>query len=91
MPIVEAKIITLCDNSAVPMPGIRAEHGLSFYIEAKGRRILFDTGQTNVAAHNAQILGIDMKGLPIVLSHGHYDHHGGLNSILNLTDKTEIY
>jgi len=88
---VEGKIITLCDNSAISVPNIKAEHGLSFYVEAKGLRFLFDTGQTDVAAHNARILDIDLKGLPIILSHGHYDHTGGLDSILNLTGRTEIY
>jgi 7,8-dihydropterin-6-yl-methyl-4-(beta-D-ribofuranosyl)aminobenzene 5'-phosphate synthase len=88
---MEAKLITLCDNSAALMPGITAEHGLCLYIEAKGKRFIFDTGQTNVAAHNAQILDIDLKGLPIILSHGHYDHTGGLDSILDLTGKTDIY
>jgi 7,8-dihydropterin-6-yl-methyl-4-(beta-D-ribofuranosyl)aminobenzene 5'-phosphate synthase len=88
---MEARLITLCDNSAALMPDIKAEHGLCFYIEAKGKRFIFDTGQTNVAARNAQILDIDLKGLPIILSHGHYDHTGGLDSILNLTGKTDIY
>lgn len=58
--------------------GLLAEHGLSVLVEG-GKRILFDTGQSGVYIHNAEQLGISLEGLDaIVLSHGHYDHTGGL-------------
>jgi 7,8-dihydropterin-6-yl-methyl-4-(beta-D-ribofuranosyl)aminobenzene 5'-phosphate synthase len=60
-------------------------------LEAGGTRLLFDTGQSITAAHNAAILDIDLKGIPITLSHGHYDHAGGLENILKLKGPTEVF
>lgn len=63
--------------------GIRAEHGLSFWLEAGGRQVLFDCGQSDLILHNAAILGLDWSKLEAVaLSHGHYDHTGGLDAVL---------
>jgi len=84
-------IATLVDNTACLRPRLLGEHGFSAYVEAKGIRLLFDTGQTGVAARNARELGLDLKGLPIVLSHGHYDHTGGLPSLLGMTGPTTVY
>jgi 7,8-dihydropterin-6-yl-methyl-4-(beta-D-ribofuranosyl)aminobenzene 5'-phosphate synthase len=56
----------------------RAEHGLSFFIEAD-RNVLFDTSSSDLIGYNAQILNIDLSQIStIVLSHGHDDHTGGL-------------
>lgn len=56
-----------------------AEHGLSLFIEQEGGGILFDTGQSDVYCRNAAQMGIDFGGAAcIVLSHGHFDHCGGL-------------
>jgi len=77
-------VTTLVENS-VAQSGQRllAEHGLSFYIEAGDRKILFDTGQNLAISNNARVLGIDLNQIDtVVLSHGHYDHSGGLQSIL---------
>ena len=55
-----------------------AEHGLSLFIEYNNVNILFDTGQTDVYCHNAELMGVDLRKTDIiVLSHGHYDHCGG--------------
>ena len=68
--------------------GLSGEHGLSFWIEYGDQRVLFDTGQTGLLIENAGILGIDVaKTDAIVLSHGHYDHTGGLVDILNCIGK----
>lgn len=73
------RIVILTENT-VNKRGLLAEHGLSVLIEAEGRRILFDTGQSGVYLHNARKLKADLNGLDgIVLSHGHYDHTGGLS------------
>ena len=68
-----------------------AEYGLSILVEVEGLKILFDTGFSVSAAHNARILGIDLSLVDkIVLSHGHNDHTGGLREILGETGKVEI-
>ena len=72
------KIYILTDDK-VRKHGLLAEHGLSIYIEHKGAKILFDAGQTDVYLRNATFMGINIqKADCIVLSHGHYDHCGGL-------------
>jgi 7,8-dihydropterin-6-yl-methyl-4-(beta-D-ribofuranosyl)aminobenzene 5'-phosphate synthase len=71
--------ITVLADDCVAAPNLLAEHGLSMLIEADERRILFDTGQGRVLDGNADALGIRLAGLDaVVLSHGHYDHTGGL-------------
>jgi 7,8-dihydropterin-6-yl-methyl-4-(beta-D-ribofuranosyl)aminobenzene 5'-phosphate synthase len=70
------KLTVLNDNIAGRW--CRAEHGLSFLIDAN-RTVLFDTSSSDLISHNAQILNIDLKQIDtIVLSHGHDDHTGGL-------------
>jgi len=69
-----------------------AEHGLSFWIEYGDKRILFDTGQSDILVQNAKTLGINLAEVnAIVLSHGHYDHTGGLSTILDIAPKAKIY
>lgn len=71
---------------------LAAEHGLSLYLETDRRRILFDTGQSDAFARNADILGIDLRSVDMaVLSHGHYDHSGGLARFLALNDHAPVY
>jgi 7,8-dihydropterin-6-yl-methyl-4-(beta-D-ribofuranosyl)aminobenzene 5'-phosphate synthase len=77
------RIVVLADNVAGPR-GLLAEHGLSLWIEAGGHRILFDTGQGLALGHNADALGIPLaRADAVVLSHGHYDHTGGLAAVLS--------
>lgn len=67
----------LSENRAGEKTG--AEHGLSYLVEYDGKKVLFDTGQSNLFMKNAQIMGVDLKKVDvIVLSHGHYDHGNGL-------------
>jgi 7,8-dihydropterin-6-yl-methyl-4-(beta-D-ribofuranosyl)aminobenzene 5'-phosphate synthase len=81
------KLHTLCENS-VDGSGVSAEWGYSILIETGHQRILFDTGTTGIAAENAVRMGIDLTAVDmIVLSHGHYDHTGGLADVLRRIGK----
>ena len=85
------KICTLMENT--PSGALfDAEHGLSLYIETKGRRILFDAGQSGAFADNAAKLGLDLAQVDAaILSHGHYDHSGGLTRFLECNAHAPIY
>lgn len=73
------QIQILCDNT-VRRARLLAEHGLSLWVERGGDRLLFDLGQTDVWLRNARTLGIAPETAgAVVLSHGHYDHCGGLS------------
>ena len=83
-------ITIVVDNQA--SPGLTAEHGLSFWIEVDGKSILFDAGQGCVFANNAQALGIDLHRTDaVILSHGHYDHTGGIPWILQAAPQAVVY
>ena len=85
------KITCLMENTAVS-PAFVAEHGLSLHIELSGRRILFDMGQTGAFAENAARLGIDLAAVDTaILSHGHYDHGGGLARFLEINTHAVVY
>ena len=85
------KITALTENTSCK-PEIGCEHGLSLYIETRSHRILFDMGQTGLFAQNAEILGVDLSNVDLaVLSHGHYDHGGGLERFLSLNQGAKVY
>ncbi len=88
---MHVRIVTLSENTAAMRPGLLAELGFSVYLETEKNHILFDTGLSISAAHNADLLDIDLKGVPIALSHGHFDHTGGLAGILKKTGPTTIF
>jgi 7,8-dihydropterin-6-yl-methyl-4-(beta-D-ribofuranosyl)aminobenzene 5'-phosphate synthase len=79
----KTKITILCENTAGRPMGLTGEHGFSALIEQDGQKILFDTGQGMSLGNNAQVLGINLADIKtVVLSHGHYDHTGGLPAVL---------
>jgi 7,8-dihydropterin-6-yl-methyl-4-(beta-D-ribofuranosyl)aminobenzene 5'-phosphate synthase len=85
------KITTLVENSQGEHLGLKTEHGLSFFIEKDGHTLLFDTGQSGIFIENARQLRINLADLEyVVLSHGHYDHSGGLRSLSERAKKFEL-
>ena len=85
------KIQTIIEN-LVYQRGLLAEQGLSFFIENGPRKILFDTGQSIAFLQNARKLGIDISKIDtVILSHGHFDHTGGLLDFLQINKTAKIY
>ncbi len=85
------RITCLAENTTC-RPDLEAEHGLSLLIETKQHHILFDMGQSDLFARNADRLGVDLKTVDIaILSHGHYDHGGGLVTFLEQNDTAPVY
>ncbi len=80
----------LVDNKVTE--GLAAEHGFSLWIEAAGRRILFDTGQGSALVNNASKLNVSLDTTEIIiLSHGHYDHTGGIPYVLEQAPNAQVY
>lgn len=85
------KIVTLMENTA-QNESIRAEHGLSLYIETQKHRLLSDCGCTDAFLENARTLGVDLcKVDSVFLSHGHYDHSGGILPFTKMNSNATIY
>ena len=85
------KITVLAENTAC-REDLTCEHGLSLFIETGKHRILFDAGQTDAFAENAEKLGIDLKTADLaILSHGHYDHSGGIARFLEANSVAPVY
>ena len=89
------KIKVLMENTmanAEAASSLCCEHGLSLYVETEDRKILFDMGQSAAFADNAQIMGVDLTSVDLaVLSHGHYDHGGGLARFLEINHTAPVY
>jgi len=82
---------TLLENRSVK-ERYETEHGLSLYIEAGERKILFDAGETDAFIRNAKRMGVDLAEVDMmILSHGHYDHGGGIKYFMDLNKKALIY
>ena len=86
---MELRIDTLSENMTLAMPrGLLGEWGLSVLVEVDNLKVLLDTGQSISTVHNADILGTELSQIDkIVLSHGHYDHTGGLRKVLSRMKK----
>ena len=89
--MTDCEITVLLENTAGKR-GLLGEHGLAFWIDLGKHKILFDTGQSDALIHNAQQLNIDISiANAVLLSHGHYDHTGGVGAVLELARGTKIY
>ena len=86
-------VCQLASMGNAPSMELQAEHGLSLYIQTEtGLRILFDMGQGMLFARNAAILGCPIADVDVaVISHGHYDHGGGLGEFLLLNGHAPVY
>ncbi len=85
------KISVLVENTS-ECDSFSCEHGISLYIETENVRILFDTGQSEAFAGNAVKAGIHLENTDFaVLSHGHYDHGGGLPRFLAINHKAPVF
>lgn len=84
------KIINLIENT----PGKccpRFEHGLSFYVETTHHKLLIDTGATGTFVENAEALDVDLTKVDLlILSHGHYDHSGGILAFAAINPNARI-
>ncbi|MFW5995062.1 MAG: MBL fold metallo-hydrolase [Spirochaetia bacterium] len=88
-PGISVSITTLVENSAGDHKSLSPEHGVSFLIKSGDEQIIFDTGQSERFLRNAAFLGEDpaKRVSTVVLSHGHYDHTGGLTHLLSATEQ----
>jgi 7,8-dihydropterin-6-yl-methyl-4-(beta-D-ribofuranosyl)aminobenzene 5'-phosphate synthase len=89
---MKGRITILCENSAGPLSGTLGEHGFAALVEHDSGALLFDTGQGATLIGNARRMNKDLDRVAMVaLSHGHYDHTGGLLPLLQACGSKEIY
>lgn len=90
---MKGRITILCENSVGPLSGTLGEHGFSALIEpSDGSPLLFDTGQGLTLLHNARCMNKDLSRVgEVVISHGHYDHAGGLKPLLEMCGAKRVY
>ena len=85
------KLITLVENTACG-EGLASVHGLSQYIETPGHKLLVDVGPDRSFLENAEKLGVDLTAVDtVIISHGHYDHTGGLSAFFEVNDHAKVY
>ncbi len=86
------RLTILCENSVARPFGLLGEHGFACYLETPSGNYLFDTGQGQTLVPNARQLGKDLATIKaLLISHGHYDHTGGLPAVLEIRDSLDIY
>ena len=87
---MKCKITTLVENCVYGRK-LKAEHGLSLFVEAGDNVVLFDTGASDLFIRNARLLHCDLQRVDyLVLSHGHSDHSGGLEAFLEINKKAKV-
>jgi len=88
---MKTRITILCENLVGRLVGL-GEHGFSAFIETDKGNYLFDTGSGRSIVANSLTLNKDLKSIrKIFLSHGHYDHTGGLSEVLKLKGQVDVH
>ena len=81
------RLVVLTDNCAINGRNLKGEGGASYYIEDEDKKFLLDTGASGLFMENAKNLDINLDDIDtVVLSHGHYDHAGGLKDFIESRD-----
>ena len=84
--------LTILVENTARGPGILGEHGLAWWVDTGTHRVLFDTGQGMALANNSTRLGVDLgRAEAIILSHGHFDHVGGLEAALDASPAAPLF
>jgi 7,8-dihydropterin-6-yl-methyl-4-(beta-D-ribofuranosyl)aminobenzene 5'-phosphate synthase len=89
---MKTKLTILCENTVGVPLGVIGEHGFACYVETAKGNYLFDTGQGFAIVQNAIALKKDLRAIEaIMISHGHYDHTGGLPAVLQIKGMVDVY
>ncbi|MEE4137486.1 MAG: MBL fold metallo-hydrolase, partial [Desulforhopalus sp.] len=90
MKTAELTLRIVVDNQTAP--DLLAEHGFSLWLATGDHTLLLDTGQNKALRHNAAALEISLAAVnSLVLSHGHYDHSGGVCDLLQASRRLQVY
>jgi len=87
-------VSVLIENSvcSINSKDVKSEHGVSLYIELNDKKVLFDVGKSDLFYDNAKKMGIDLSEVDyLIISHGHFDHGGGIQKFLEINQKAKIY
>lgn len=89
---MKCRLTILCENSVGLPFGVVGEHGFACYVESEEGNHLFDTGQGFGIVQNALALNKDLRQIrSIMISHGHYDHTGGLPAVLKMKGPVDVF
>jgi len=88
---LSVRLTVLCENCVSRPNGTIGEHGFACFVETPAGNLLFDTGSGDSLLRNAELLGRDLATVrTVVLSHGHYDHTGGLADLIGRTGPIDV-